>query len=275
MELSTNHLVLAPDASIDLQMHTTYSDGAWTPEQLIDYLVGEKFGLVAITDHDRVDTIASLQYLAVQKQLPVLVAAEMSTSWKGEATDVLCYSFDPQEKELQDLAQDVLRRQQEITQDVYQKLLRKGYVFPRQQEVLKESGGEPSQANDLAALLEQHGYGDEETSFNIVFDEGFFFATNDIAAVVDAVHHSGGVCLIAHPGRGKTSSAMMSPCWINSVRKFPLTASRLIILYTRQNKPLCIWSMLRTTIYWSAQAQTHTAQAKNQSNTVQTSADAS
>jgi len=198
------HLVLPPNASIDLQLHTTYSDGEWIPEQLIDYLAGEKFGLVAITDHDRVDTVAALQHLAAQKQLPVLVAAEMSTSWKGEATDVLCYGFDPQKKELQDIAQDVLRRQREITQEVYENLLRKGYAFPRQQEILKERRGEPRQVNDLVALIEQHGYGtDEEASAKIVFDAGFFYATNDIAVVVDAAHRSGGVCLIAHPGRGE------------------------------------------------------------------------
>ncbi len=103
MEALTTHLVLAPDACIDLQLHTTYSDGTWTPEQLIDYLVSERFGLVAITDHDRVDIVASLQHLAAEKQLPVLAAVEMSTSWKGEATDLLCYGFDPEKNELNDL----------------------------------------------------------------------------------------------------------------------------------------------------------------------------
>jgi hypothetical protein len=49
----TPHLVLAPDAAIDLQMHTAYGDGRWAPSQLIDYLVSERFGLVAITDHAR------------------------------------------------------------------------------------------------------------------------------------------------------------------------------------------------------------------------------
>jgi hypothetical protein len=35
----TPPVVLAADAVIDLQMHTIFSDGTWTPEQLIDYLV--------------------------------------------------------------------------------------------------------------------------------------------------------------------------------------------------------------------------------------------
>jgi 3',5'-nucleoside bisphosphate phosphatase len=199
----TSYPILAADAAIDLQMHTTYSDGRWTPEQLLGYLVNEQFGLVAITDHDRVDTVAALQQLAIQKQLPVLVAAELSTSWRGGATDILCYGFDPQGKELRDLTQDVVRRQREITQEVYANLLRKGYEFPHQQEVLRESGGEPLQANDLVRLVEEHGYGtDKESAWKIVFDAGYFYATNDIAAVVDAAHRCGGVCLIAHPGRG-------------------------------------------------------------------------
>ncbi len=195
--LTTTNLVLAPDAPIDLQMHTTYSDGEWTPEQLIDYLVQEQFGLVAITDHDRVETAPALQQLAFQKGLPILVAAEMSTSWKGEATDILCYGFNPQQKEVRELAQDVLRRQQEIVQETYANLVRKGYTFPNQHEA-------PRKPMELFMLLEKHGYWvDEEISLKNVIDAGFSSATNDTAAVVEAVHLSGGVCLIAHPGRGK------------------------------------------------------------------------
>ena len=67
LEALTPHLVLAPDAAIDLQLHTIYSNGTWTPEQLIEYLVSERFGLVAVTDHDRVDTVASLQQRAAKK----------------------------------------------------------------------------------------------------------------------------------------------------------------------------------------------------------------
>src|SRR5579883_119276 len=76
MKAMTPHLVLAPDAAIDLQMHTTFSEGTWSSEQLIDYLVHEQFGLAAITDHDRVDITAMLQHLAAEKQLPLLTAVD-------------------------------------------------------------------------------------------------------------------------------------------------------------------------------------------------------
>jgi predicted metal-dependent phosphoesterase TrpH len=172
---------------------------------LLDYLTSENFGLVAITDHDRVDTVAALQQLAIQKHMPVLVAVEMSTSWKGEATDVLCYGFDPEKNALNDLARDVLRRQQENTRAIYESLRQQGLSFSHPDEltaILETPSAQ--QLNELIALLEKHGYGADETSrWEMIKSAGFFWATTDIAAVVDATHRSGGVCLLAHPGRGE------------------------------------------------------------------------
>ncbi|MGH2509889.1 MAG: PHP domain-containing protein [Ktedonobacteraceae bacterium] len=205
MKPFSSHLVLAADAAIDLQMHTIFSDGTWTPEQLIDYLKREQFGLVAITDHDCVDTAMVLQQLAVEKQLPILTAVEMTTSWRGEPTDVLCYGFDPEKNELQDLAQDLARRQRENTKKICENLQKTGISFPRQHELdallAKPSAQQP---HELVALLEKHGYGTREPSaWDMIEQAGFAWATNDIAAVVDATHRSGAVCLIAHPGRGE------------------------------------------------------------------------
>jgi len=205
LELSTSQLVLAADAAIDLQMHTIYSDGTWTPEELIDYLASEQFGLAAITDHDRVDTAVSLQRLAAQKGLPLLVAVEISTLWKGEATDVLCYGFDPEKNALQDLTQDIARRQQENTREVWANLQKAGFSFPDPHELdillAKPSAQQP---HELVALLKKLGYGTEEPSAGtLTTDAGLSWASGDIAQVCDAAHRSGAVCLIAHPGRGE------------------------------------------------------------------------
>ena len=200
----TSHLVLAAHAAIDLQLHTTFSDGMWTPEQLIDYLVSERFGLVAITDHDRVDTAVELQQLAVEKQLPLLAAVEMSTSWRGELTDVLCFGFDPEKNELQDLAQAIAHRQRENTREVCENLRKLGITFPQHELDALLAKPSAQQPHELVALLKKRGYGTGEPSAGtLITDAGFFWVTNDIAAVVDATHRSGAVCLIAHPGRGE------------------------------------------------------------------------
>src|SRR5437660_2373190 len=186
-------------------MHTTYSDGTWAPEELIDYLVSEQFGLAAITDHDRVDTAASLQRLAIQKGLPLLVAVEISTLRRGEATDILCYGFDPENNALQALTEDVTRRQQENTRQVWENLQKTGISFPDPHEldVLLAKPG-VQHPHELVALLKKLGYGTGEPSAGALITEaGFSWATSDIAEVCDAAHRSGAVCLIAHPGRGQ------------------------------------------------------------------------
>ena len=201
MTLSTSNLVLTPDAAVDLHLHTTYSDGRWTPESLLDYLLCEQFALAAITDHDRVDTVAAIQQLALDKHLPVLVGVEMTTTWKGEMTDLLCFGFDPDHNALSDLAQDVLHRQQENTRQVYESILRQGYTLPA--EALSGLLAKPSsqQPHAFVALLQEHGHGlGEPSAGRILWEAGIAFAMNEPAAVVEAAHQSGAVCLLAHPG---------------------------------------------------------------------------
>lgn len=205
MELSTAHLSLAQHASIDLQLHTTYSDGTWMPEQLIDYLTKHRFGLAAITDHDRVDTAAALQALAQRKGFPLLVAAELTTSWNGQMTDILCYGFDPENNALSALTERVRHRQQAISQEVYANLVSRGIIPPPESdanppEELAAILGMPSasQPNALAALARRHGC---EEPGRVVTEAGAAVATSHLEAVVEAAHRSGAVCLVAHPGR--------------------------------------------------------------------------
>ena len=215
MNSSTTNLILASDAVIDLHLHTTYSDGLWTPEQLLDYLVQEQFSLAAITDHDRVDTAVALQELALDKHQPVLVAVEMTTLWQDEMsgqdelsglpcmTDLLCFGFDPGPNPLNDLAQDLLRRQCENTREVYENLQRKGYTFSQDPDELTTLLEQPSpqQPHALATLVKRYGYGTGQPSAGrIVLEAGCRFALNDSAAVVDAGHQCGAMCIIAHPG---------------------------------------------------------------------------
>ncbi len=203
MKLSTTGLNLTAGAAIDLHLHTTWSDGRWTLGPLLDHLLRERFGLAAISDHDRADTAAAVQQLALEEGLPVLVAVEMTTTWKGEMTDLLCFGFDPEQNALNDLAQDLLRRQRENTREVYENLQRQGYAFSpgALPAILAKPGSQ--QPHALVAMLKEHGYGlGEPSAGKILMAAGCTFATNDPAAVVEAAQRSGAACLLAHPGRG-------------------------------------------------------------------------
>ncbi len=202
MKLSTDGLKLQPHTAVDLQMHTTFSDGHWEVEALLDYLVAEQFGLAAITDHDCVETAVTIQELAKKKGIHILVATEMTTRWQGQLVDLLCFGFDPVDNDLKQLAQDVLIRQQQNSQEVFLNLQKRGLNLPN--DSLRAILNCPSSAQPHAfiTLLKKHGYGNENPSGGkMLMEAGCSFKTNDPAAVVDAVHQSGGVCILAHPGR--------------------------------------------------------------------------
>ncbi len=198
----TTNLVLEPSSSIDLHMHTNYSDGRWPAQQLIDYLVAEHFDLVAVTDHDRVDKVAEIQALAAEKHLPVLAAVEMSTQWNGRMAHLLCYGFNPTQNALQAITTKVVQLQLENTYAVNDELKRQGYAFPRQEEVLTENNGKLRLPSDNIRLLLDHGYAtNNRAGLQIIEKAGFLSAQADMAETVDAAHRSGAFCLIAHPGR--------------------------------------------------------------------------
>jgi 3',5'-nucleoside bisphosphate phosphatase len=200
VKLSYENLVLSPDAAIDLQLHTTYSDGTWTAETLLTHLSVEGFGLAAITDHDRADTQGELQKRAVEKQVPLLVAAEFSSLWKGELTDFLCYGFPPDTSPLHALAQDTTRRQHGNTRQVFEHLRRQGYPF--QEAMLEGMLAKPAaqQLTELLTLVSAHPLSDQSVGKTLL-DAGFAYMTQPPAEIVEAAHQSGAICMLAHPGR--------------------------------------------------------------------------
>ena len=106
---------ISANASIDLQMHTIHSDGKWTPEDLIDHLLREGFSAAAITDHDRVDIVPMLQEIARAKGFMLLPAVEMSTNWRGQWVDLLCFGVPQHESPLHALGAELLHRQRQNT----------------------------------------------------------------------------------------------------------------------------------------------------------------
>lgn len=200
MTRSTDGLTLAPDAAIDLQLHTDKSDGKWTAAALIDHLQAAGFGLAAITDHDRADIAPDLQRLALAKGFPLLVAVEVSSMWNGELVDFLCYGFDPHDNALLALSEDVARRAHATTTQIVKTLQAEGYSISDAE--LDAALAKPAcqQVTELVNLVTAHKTNDDPIG-KILIEAGFTYTTVPPAQVVAAAHASDAVCILAHPGR--------------------------------------------------------------------------
>lgn len=192
---------LRGDDLIDLQIHTIYSDGQWRPQELFEHLAEAGFRAVAITDHDRIDRAGELRALGEARGIAVIPGVELTTSWRGLSAHLLCYAPTFAGDALAALGDATVRQQLENTRAVSAELLRRGYVFPRQAEILGTGG--VVRPNDNARLLQAHGYAQTPgAALELIRAAGYHSVAAPLEEAVAAAHADGGVAVLAHPGRG-------------------------------------------------------------------------
>ena len=62
---------------VDLHIHSTASDGTWTPPEVVAAALAAGLGAIAVTDHDSVANVAATHELAVAAELKFIPGAEI------------------------------------------------------------------------------------------------------------------------------------------------------------------------------------------------------
>ena len=63
MKVNNSKPPIPADAVVDLHLHTMYSDGFWSPTDLLDHLASRNFRVVAIVDHDTTVSVGRVGWL--------------------------------------------------------------------------------------------------------------------------------------------------------------------------------------------------------------------
>lgn len=214
-------MIVPADARIDLQLHTIYSDGHWVPAELMEYLAANGFRVAAVTDHDTLAHVEEIRALGAKRGVRVIAATELTTSWSGRPAHLLCYAerfVGGAEGPLAEVARATEQDQLANTRAVRAELMRRGYTFPREAEVLAGHGGNVARPIDNARLLVEHGYAaDIQHALVRVREAGYVQVTVPLAEAVAAAHASGAVAILAHPGRGGGEIQRYDPDLIEAV----------------------------------------------------------
>lgn len=219
--MTTPELRLASDAAIDLHMHTVYSDGRWRPTDLFDALAESGFHLVSVVDHDQMAHLPEVMALGAERGIHVIPGTEVTTEWRGLALHMLCFApltTGFTSDALSDLADGVAERMRANTRMIYEAMLERGYLFPRQAELLANQHGQVVRAMDVGNLLLGHGYvAEPREAMAMVSEAGYQQIRAPLAQAVEAAHASGALCLLAHPGRGEGEIHRYDPDLIEAV----------------------------------------------------------
>ena len=78
---------------VDLHLHSTFSDGRYTPTMLVDEAVAKGIGVIAITDHDSWNGMAEACKAAKRYggRIRVLTSVELGTQYEDDAVHILGY----------------------------------------------------------------------------------------------------------------------------------------------------------------------------------------
>ncbi|HHV44370.1 MAG TPA: PHP domain-containing protein [Firmicutes bacterium] len=188
----------------DLHIHTTASDGTYTPEEIVSLARREGITTIAITDHDSVDNVLSTMRVGAEQGVQVVSGIELSTEMDLAELHLLGYGFSVDDPLLTDqLGYLRVARLERIAKTV--DLLAELGIHLDLEEVLALAGdGSPGRAH-VARLLVDKGY----TS---TIAEGFdrflghgqrAYVPRDRCHTIDAIRlirRAGGVPVLAHPG---------------------------------------------------------------------------
>ena len=85
----------ASSALIDLHLHTTASDGALAPPDLVCRAAAAGLSIISITDHDTISGLAEGREAALHDGLELIAGIEISAVADGRDLHLLGYFFDP------------------------------------------------------------------------------------------------------------------------------------------------------------------------------------
>ena len=115
---------------IDLHIHTTMSDGALTPKEVIDEAEKNGVSVIAIADHDTIEAYNDELYLyAKEKNIQLINAVEISTKTKKAGIHVLGYNFDLTDKNFQEKLYKLRNARHDYLHNVAKKLNEIGYFL--------------------------------------------------------------------------------------------------------------------------------------------------
>lgn len=234
--------------NIDLHIHSSFSDGVFSPSELVTRAALQDVSVIAIADHDSVAGIAEAFLVGQSSGIEVLSAVELSTQFE-EWHDVhlLGYGIDYHDESLlHNLNGFRWRREErndEILELVNASLLAEGRTNLNRESVLAYARGSIGRPHIARVLLER-GYADSvEDAFR-----RYLVPCNvpksywPIAGAIAEIHRIGGVAVLAHPTSISKDLATLG----SAIAKLQLLGLDGIEVYNNMGWPLEIEFLRRT-----------------------------
>ncbi len=188
---------------IDLHVHTTASDGQYTPAQIIEKASEKNIKVIAITDHDSFAGVNEAMTAGEKLGVKVIPGIELNISFPTGEFHLLGLGINNPSDSLKCIVENVIKYRNERNQTIISKMNEDGVQITLD-ELLTDFPNTVIGRPHFAAELVKHGVvRTRQQAFDQYLGRGRKWYTPRICTNLDeaivAIRESGGVPVVAHP----------------------------------------------------------------------------
>lgn len=189
--------------STDLHVHTTCSDGALSPEDIVKKASNSGVTVLAITDHDTTEAYLRAEKEATLRGIRLITGVEISCFENNREVHLLGYNFDIKNEKLQERLALIRSERSVRAIEIVNKLQALGLSITIEEVMLQANGGTVGRPHVASALVANGSVATVFDAFALyLHDWGKAYVPKQECAVgdmIELIHNAGGIASLAHP----------------------------------------------------------------------------
>jgi len=196
---------MPPLSRVDLHLHSTISDGTWTPEQLV--AEAQQLGMlaIAITDHDHTAGIETARQAASAAGIELIPGVEINTDHLGADVHILGYYIDFTNELLNRELARVREARLERNRHILERLEALGFTVEEERVMALAGEGTVGRPHIAAALVEAGYVNGQAEAFERLLARGrpAYVERYQLlpAQAIAFIKQAGGLAVLAHPAK--------------------------------------------------------------------------
>lgn len=194
----------------DLHLHTNFSDGTFSPEELV--LQAQKSGLasIAVTDHDSVEACARAAAACVAVNMELIPGTELTAENEDTELHILGYFLDTRnERLLAEISKFQAVRQNRV-HEMVARINESGVPLEVESVFELANCKSPGRPHVARAMVKAKLVKNLDEAFERFLKKGrpAWVPKSKISALdaIELVHQAGGLAVMAHPGLNRTDN---------------------------------------------------------------------
>ena len=197
----------------DLHTHSTASDGALSPAELVSRAQQLKIDTLALTDHDTVTGLHTAQQCAEGLDIEIINGIELSTRWQKQTIHIVGLQIDPSSPAMIEAIKRLQNLREERAIRIGEQLEKSGIRDAYPNAVELAAGGTVTRQH-FSRFLVEAGYASNQTEvfkrYLVRNKPGYVsVAWPELDETIHCINEAGGIAVIAHPLRYKMTAAKL------------------------------------------------------------------